>query len=592
LKNSDLQIRGLERDSKTMTAVILTVVLVSGLAIAAYMYSLDKYSLLYYGDAVSHLIAGRKLFDWSENPGWNQIGTVWLPLPHFLLMFPSMIDALFFSGFAGLAISLPSLAITTLLLYKMVLRFLKKLNGGNSDGRKITFLAAAVALLFGLNPNFLYLGMTAMTETLFMLFFVGSAYYLFRWFDYDPDDSGQTKGKTRYLLLASVFASAATLCRYEGWVLPLLILSSAILIHIIRVRRASSTIELDVSESGSSHDSNNLQFRQGKPEKDHARKSKYLDLAKIALVSSLSFSGIVFWLAYNAVTYGDPLEFANAQYYSAASQAADRTFRGLLFLQPLNVINIYGTTALIVFGPVVLASSGIGLFAYLLTRRESKRAGENNNNHRRFVSVLLYLAAPAAFTLLTLFAGIGEMSFWFNSRFIILLAPVLMILVGISLFKAPKKFRSRTLPLAGALVALFAFQSAMPAFGAIVTLIDAKSGFDYAQSPHTVIVGEKIAELYDGTGSIMMITGSQQEHRIMIASGIQLANFDSIIESSTWKPSFQEPWLYDKWILMAKEPDSDGVKPVSYWEERQETIDRYYQRVFEDDYYRIFQSKA
>src|SRR5690606_40382661 len=46
------------------------------------------------------------------------------------------------------------------------------------------------------------------------------------------------------------------------------------------------------------------------------------------------------------------------------------------------------------------------------------------------LSPLLYifLALPPLFTLITLFVGIGEMTFWFNSRFLILLAPLLILL--------------------------------------------------------------------------------------------------------------------------------------------------------------------
>src|SRR6202789_4451124 len=41
---------------------------------------------LYYGDAEAHLDIARRIVD-SRTPGWNQIGTTWLPLPH-LLMIP------------------------------------------------------------------------------------------------------------------------------------------------------------------------------------------------------------------------------------------------------------------------------------------------------------------------------------------------------------------------------------------------------------------------------------------------------------------------------------------------------------------------
>ena len=40
---------------------------------------------LYYGDAVAHLNIARRIVD-SRTPGLDQIGTVWLPLPHMLTL--------------------------------------------------------------------------------------------------------------------------------------------------------------------------------------------------------------------------------------------------------------------------------------------------------------------------------------------------------------------------------------------------------------------------------------------------------------------------------------------------------------------------
>ena len=41
--------------------------------------------LLLYGDAVAHLGIARRIFD-SRNPGLVQFGSVWLPLPHLLML--------------------------------------------------------------------------------------------------------------------------------------------------------------------------------------------------------------------------------------------------------------------------------------------------------------------------------------------------------------------------------------------------------------------------------------------------------------------------------------------------------------------------
>jgi len=47
--------------------IVMAVVIMLGLCTAFYLYNLDKYSLTYFGDSVSHMLGARKLVDWSEN---------------------------------------------------------------------------------------------------------------------------------------------------------------------------------------------------------------------------------------------------------------------------------------------------------------------------------------------------------------------------------------------------------------------------------------------------------------------------------------------------------------------------------------------
>ena len=49
---------------------------------AAVHYSRIGLSLAHY-DARAHLVVARRVFD-SLTPGWQQVGAVWLPLPHVL----------------------------------------------------------------------------------------------------------------------------------------------------------------------------------------------------------------------------------------------------------------------------------------------------------------------------------------------------------------------------------------------------------------------------------------------------------------------------------------------------------------------------
>jgi hypothetical protein len=501
--------------------IVFGFVITLGLSVAFYLYSLDKYSLIYFGDSASHMLGARKIVDWMD-PGLQQIGTVWLPLPHFMLLPFTLIDPLFTTGFAGVVVSLPCLAITAALLYKMARVHL--ISG-------LWYTGFVAALLYVTNPSILYLGLTAMTEAPFMLFFVAAAYFMQKWL--------RNSEQLRNLALSSIFIALATLCRYEGWILPLFIVPLAIA----------------------------LAFR--------SRKADSQKRVLTILFSFISFAGIIFWLAHNQYQYGDPLEFANAQYYSASSQALNRDIRATLFLQPANVMSVYGATTFVLYGPMLLAAALIG---YMLHRRR-----EGSKDRRMLYT---FLVLPPIFTIITLLIGIGEMTFWFNSRFVILLAPLIAILAVVFLHNLPERIKKNRSLVAAVIGALLVFQISTPAFGTVPTYLDARGGFFYKVNPFAMQAGEALSSIYDG-GTIMTLTGSAQEHRIMVTSGIPLRQYDEIIESSTWKRSFREPWLYDKWIVISKEPDSDGISAAKYWQDRRNEIDRYYIKVYENQYYEI-----
>src|SRR5215218_8649519 len=113
-------------------------------------------------DARGHLVVARRVFD-SITPGWQQIGAVWLPLPHLLNALPVQIDAFYRTGASAIAISVGSFAVATAAIAAII----ASLTG--------SWLAAtAGALVFALNPNVLYLQATPMTEPLLIALMVMS----------------------------------------------------------------------------------------------------------------------------------------------------------------------------------------------------------------------------------------------------------------------------------------------------------------------------------------------------------------------------------------------------------------------------------
>jgi hypothetical protein len=120
---------------------------------AAIHYQRLGLTLTHY-DARGHLIVARRIID-SVTPGWQQIGAVWLPLPHLLNMLPVQIDVLYRTGWSAVALSVASFAIATAAIASIV---------GTLTGSRGAALAGAA--VFALNPNLLYLQATPMTEPL------------------------------------------------------------------------------------------------------------------------------------------------------------------------------------------------------------------------------------------------------------------------------------------------------------------------------------------------------------------------------------------------------------------------------------------
>jgi hypothetical protein len=121
--------------------------------VAVGWYALSGLTLAHY-DAKAHLVVSRRILD-SLTPGWEQIGAVWLPLPHVINMVPIQIDHLYRTGGFAIAVSLVANAMATASIAATVLALTASRAG-----------AVLAATLFAANPNILYLQSTPMTEPL------------------------------------------------------------------------------------------------------------------------------------------------------------------------------------------------------------------------------------------------------------------------------------------------------------------------------------------------------------------------------------------------------------------------------------------
>ena len=125
------------------------------LALVSLAYCVRHGTLLLYGDAVAHLHIARRVFD-SLTPGYRQLGSVWLPLPHILLLPFVWNMAWWQTGLAGAFLGMPSYVLGCAGLYRLARIWLDMP------------AAVVVSAFYGLNPGLLYMATTAMTEPLFL----------------------------------------------------------------------------------------------------------------------------------------------------------------------------------------------------------------------------------------------------------------------------------------------------------------------------------------------------------------------------------------------------------------------------------------
>jgi hypothetical protein len=185
---------------------------IAGVAAAAY-YANAGLTLAHH-DARAHLVVARRILD-SLMPGWQQIGAVWLPLPHLLNMLPVQVDAWYRSGASAVAISIASMTIGAGALASLIIRRTGSIAGG----------AAGAALIMA-NPNVLYLQSTPMTEPLLFGASLLAVTVMADWLD--ADRQARSSAWRPGIALA-----AAMMTRYEAWPIcgAILALSFAVLVR-------------------------------------------------------------------------------------------------------------------------------------------------------------------------------------------------------------------------------------------------------------------------------------------------------------------------------------------------------------------------
>jgi len=242
---------------KNVASTILCFIAAAAILAAAITYIQRTGATLYFGDAEAHLDIARRIVD-SRTPGWSQVGTTWLPLPHLLMLPLVRQDWLWRTGLAGAIASGLAMTIAVTFLFAAVRRIFANASA-----------AAVAAAVFLLNPNTLYLGSIPMSEAVFFASLFALLYFTVRF--------RETRGWGA-LLGASLAAFCGTLTRYEAWfLLPF------VAVYLVL----------------------------------GARGKRIASLIVFCLIAAL---GPALWLAHNRWYYGDPLYFYRGPYSALAIQ--------------------------------------------------------------------------------------------------------------------------------------------------------------------------------------------------------------------------------------------------------------------------------
>jgi hypothetical protein len=246
--------------------------------------------VLLYGDAVAHINIARRVFD-SRTPGLLQLGTVWLPLPHLLILPWVISNKMWQSGTGGSIPSMAAFILGTLGIFRLVRSTLGKEEG--SSGRIGAWISS---ILYAANPNLIYMQSTAMGESLYLAFFIWALVFFAEFTD------GSAKALTR----CGFCLAAACLTRYDGWFLAAVLIPLAIAIKLFSWHERPS------------------QGRESYARKKRAAKDA-ITSGSIASFILIASAAPILWLAYNAAVYRNPLEFANGPYSPQAIEQKTHT---------------------------------------------------------------------------------------------------------------------------------------------------------------------------------------------------------------------------------------------------------------------------
>lgn len=469
---------------------ILVMFLAVVLSVAGTWYFANLGVVTTYNDARSHLNLARLVFD-NQKPGLAQLGGVWLPLQHWLML-PFVWSRVWWqSGLAGAIVSMISYVIAGIGIFAL---------GELVAGKRSVGLLAA--LVFLLNVNAWYMQSVPMSELLLLMFFILTAYCLVRWV---------TVQDPWWLTATALSCVGATLTRYDGWFLLLWVTAVVITVLVSWVRQKAVSIE----QAG----------------------------ALLLMFLTLAFAGVVFWLSWNFAIYGDPLFFANGPYSARAQQAVIAASGKLYTIHNLPLsLRAYSWATFDNMGLVTIALLIIGLVVW---------PGKWPLKEWKSLLPITVLLSPFFFHVLALYRGqsilmVPELglsdpkdpaSAWFNVRYGLVMLPAAAIWG--TYFLRRKKWQI--------IVVLLLLGQATYSLASsdIVTLTDATKGSS------ALVVDQEANWLARQIKADELVMASLAYHNAFAyETGVLMKQFVHEGTDALWKESLENPASRVEWVVM------------------------------------------
>jgi hypothetical protein len=448
-----------------------------------------------YGDGIAHMEGARRLFD-SLTPGYQEIGTVWLPLYHLLVAPLAINDFLWRSGLGGALVSACAFGVTAFFLYRLAIEMNRSVASG--------WVALATFLIC---PSMMYLASTPLTEPLTLLWAVLTVYGLFCF--------GQSGSKPA-LLGSAAAAFLGTLTRYDGWfLLPF----AGLFVFMAR--------------------------REGVKDR----------LRHVFIFSIIAGAGPVLWLIHNAFRFGNPLEFYNGVFSAQAIYARQIATTGFHYPTDGSLLisaRYYLADLALVIGPWPLELAVLGLAVWALEARERAR----RSAALLFLVPFIFYVQSMAHAAVALYVPTLFPNTYYNLRYGIEMLPAVAIFPSFLITaKTPPRLRAA---LIGVIMFVVLGQYTFAISHGIEALPVVRESIQNTpcKSPQQQAVIHFLREHYDG-GRILVALGKWP--CVMPAIGIPFHNTISEANRRIWKQLPGNPGEWVEWILRGEDDSVDEL---------------------------------